>query len=603
MAENYSSDQTNQGAQRQNIFRKDVEKVGVIIIHGIGEQKRFEFLEGETRKIVDAIIANYGQRRRDVTPTLTTGTGDSYRGEQASWASGREAPLHCLVELDEKIVDIAFHEVWWADINEPLTLGKQVRFWAWGLSLAGIAEHNTKVLPGATERTRPPRNHGKISLWNRGRMAYVSILFGFSAFSIALVNLILKRLNFKPFPLTSTIVNYLSGVKIYSQDERAGGSPMDGPDEPPRAAIRRRMIRTMTEVATAGYDRWYILAHSLGTVVAWNGLMEIQRALPNYLSPAQWNSKEVAPLRGTAPTPFDINAMMPNRPLWLDNQEIIRRDVLFEKFRGIVTYGSPLERFCALWSAMVPLNKQEDVFRRNDEWSAEWVNVYDPTDPVGTWLDDYDPQPVPPSRQGHTKLTPQNFPCRASGILLASHLAYFNAPKQGGGVPHDGKFHLVNQVAHWLIQGDSLTKRLDDAPKDTNSFWMPRATTQKQTRQFCFPRVLRALSQEVLVGALLTVVTILSLNRLVFPLLKTAAKALIGFLSRFDPSIPTDAQSLYSHFPNRPNFLAEVFWLWIFAAIVVCLASIYHRYRSTKVRNRLSARTLQQKSLQEKSFV
>lgn len=52
---------------------------------------------------------------------------------------------------------------------------------------------------------------------------------------------------------------------------------MDGPDEPPRAAIRRRMVPTMVDVAAAGYDRWYILAHSLGSVVAWNGLMEIQK--------------------------------------------------------------------------------------------------------------------------------------------------------------------------------------------------------------------------------------------------------------------------------------------------------------------------------------
>jgi hypothetical protein len=83
-------------------------------------------------------------------------------------------------------------------------------------------------------------------------------------------------------------VNYLSGVKLYSQDMRAGGSPMDGPDEPPRAAIRRRMVRTMVDVAAAGYDRWYILAHSLGSIVAWNGVMETERALPNYLDRERW---------------------------------------------------------------------------------------------------------------------------------------------------------------------------------------------------------------------------------------------------------------------------------------------------------------------------
>ena len=45
------------------LLGRTVEKVAVIIVHGIGEQRRFEFLEEETRKIVNAIIATYGARR------------------------------------------------------------------------------------------------------------------------------------------------------------------------------------------------------------------------------------------------------------------------------------------------------------------------------------------------------------------------------------------------------------------------------------------------------------------------------------------------------------------------------------------------------------
>src|SRR5215207_6059359 len=264
---------------------KPVEKVGVLVVHGIGEQRRFAHLESETRNIVNAIIANYGARRRDVTVTLSTGTGDAFQGEQSSWVSGAEAPLHALVEFDHenKIVDIAFHEVWWADVNEKLTLGKQVRFWLWGLSMPGIATHNEPFLPGAAGTTRRPDRAGELTWLQRFRLGYVAMMFAFSAFSIALINLILKRLNFEPLLSTGVIVNLLSGVKIYSQHSRAGGSPMDGPDEPPRVAIRRRMVRAMVDVAAADYERWYILAHSLGSVVAWNGVMETAETLPNYL--------------------------------------------------------------------------------------------------------------------------------------------------------------------------------------------------------------------------------------------------------------------------------------------------------------------------------
>jgi hypothetical protein len=515
----------------QTIRGKTVERVGVILVHGIGEQGRFEHLEGETRKIVDAIIAKYeaSQLRRHVTPTLSTASGDAFLGDQKSWTSGAEAPIHLLAELNSKVVDIAFHEVWWADINETFSLGKQLRFWLWGLSLAGIATHNTPFLPGAVH-TRPPRRAGTLTFLNRLRMAYVSILFGLSAFSIALVNVILKRLNFGALFSTAVIVNYLSAVKLYSQDRRAGGGPMEGPDEPPRAAIRRRMVRAMVDVATAAYDRWYILAHSQGTIVAWNGLMETEQTLPNYLDRECWDALAGNPLRGTSAMPFNANAMMPGRPVWLGNNEIVVRDRLFEKFRGVLTYGSPLERFCALWSAMVPINRQEDPFR-ND---AEWVNVYDPTDPVGTWIENFDPDPHPPARPGHTKLKPHNFPCRSSPILLLSHICYLTTSRLSSlRVVTDSDNLLVNLVADWLVRGNRLADAIQTAPKGMASFWMPLAAGGAMPYWQTRPRVAWRIIQWGIVGAALTVLTLLSLHYIIIPLVQGSLSWLQSLWARF----------------------------------------------------------------------
>jgi hypothetical protein len=609
--------------QSAKIHGKPVERVGAIIVHGIGEQKRFEFLEQETRKIVDAIIAKYGQRRRDVTPTLTTGVSDPYLGEQAGWVSGREAPLHCLVELDTKIVDIAFHEVWWADINETLTIGKQIRFWAWGLSLAGIATHNDRFLPGALTRTRPPANADSLTPWNRIRMGFVSALFGFSAFSVALVNLILKQLGFSRLPLTATIVNYLSAVRLYSQNKRAGGSPMEGPDEPPRAAIRRRMIRVMVEVAEANYDRWYILAHSLGTVVAWNGLMEIQQALPNYLDEKCWNSGEMQALRGISGVAFNINSMMPNRPIWLGHREIVERDSLFKKFCGFLTYGSPLERFCGLWSAMVPINVVEDPFRED----AEWVNVYDPTDPVGTWIEDFDPSPTPPSRPGHTKLTPQNFPCRASPILLLSHISYLTASRLNSlRLASDPRYLLVNQVADWLVSGGSLTARINASPRGGATFWMPRAATGPQTHQLSLGRVTWRFIQAGIVGLALTILTVLSLIYVIGPilrLLKGLAFPLVkhgllwlhlsylgnwisGFIvgatevlasSSGEMDAISGSLAAYGFNSHIANVVVDSVALWIATAVVVGVASLINYHRTTNEREEMRAYSDYQRNL------
>jgi hypothetical protein len=52
---------------RSRVLDKPIEKIGVILVHGIGEQRRFEHLESECRKIVNSIFARYGRRRRDVT--------------------------------------------------------------------------------------------------------------------------------------------------------------------------------------------------------------------------------------------------------------------------------------------------------------------------------------------------------------------------------------------------------------------------------------------------------------------------------------------------------------------------------------------------------
>lgn len=569
--------------QASEIHGKRVEKVGAIIVHGIGEQKRFEFLEGETRKIVDAIIGNYGvdERRRYVTPTLTTSSGDAFLGAHSSWASGAEAPLHCLIELGDRVVDIAFHEVWWADINEALTFGKQIRFWAWGLSLPGIAKHMDSALPDAETWMRPPDNAGWLPWYNRWRMAFVSMLFGFSAFSIALINMILKRLDFSPLLSSDVLVNYLSGVKLYSQDTRAGGSPMDGPDEPPRAAIRRRMIRVMVDVANRGYDRWYVLAHSLGTIVAWNGLMETEAALPNYLDQRCWN--ELRPeLRGTSAYAIDLGAMMPNRPLWLEPHDIIKRDALFANFCGLLTYGSPLERFCALWSEMVPINKHEDAFRKH----AEWVNIYDPTDPVGTWLSDYNPKPMPEPRPGYAKLTPHNFPCKASWILLYSHLCYFRAPAPN--VP-DKEDYLVNQVAHWLVTGDSLTQAIETAVARTEqgSFWLPRAEDKDETERRVFGRVIWRGAQDAIVAAALALLTVFSLNKVIYPTVTTIANWLHA--SWLTSAIDRALNALSFGNSYWQNILAEIVILVMATAAVVTLASVVQYFLSSNDHKQLKA--------------
>lgn len=60
------------------------ERIGIVLVHGIGEQRRFEHLEGQARLLVEAI-----RRRRgaEVTVDILSASGGSYRSEQYTWAS------------------------------------------------------------------------------------------------------------------------------------------------------------------------------------------------------------------------------------------------------------------------------------------------------------------------------------------------------------------------------------------------------------------------------------------------------------------------------------------------------------------------------------
>ena len=243
----------------------------------------------------------------------------------------------------------------------------------------------------------------------------------------------LRRVFTISIPGPEVLVNYIGDVKLFQQKNRIGKGPLAGLGERPRVTLRRRMVRALVQMGTANYDRWYVLAHSQGSVLALNGLMETQEALPNYLNRAQWDVARAASIDRRSSTPLseqEAGEMMPFRPAWLEPDDVIDRRVLFAKLAGFLTYGSPLDKFAVLWPAIVPLNRDSEVFRSD----FEWINVYDATDPVADALKYFD-QP-----------TPRNISYKASGIHLWSHIAYLKF-KAGA----DDR--LANVVARWLTSG------------------------------------------------------------------------------------------------------------------------------------------------------
>ena len=195
------------------------------------------------------------------------------------------------------------------------------------------------------------------------------------------------------------------------------------------------MIRTIAKVALANYDRWYIIAHSQGTVAAFNGLMETPYAWPGYFTREEWEEMRASGLCGDGIVPPLPNPTMPRRPVWAGPDEVAYRARIFGRFRGLLTLGSPLEKFAAIWPARVPISRLP-AFREN----TVWINVLDPLDPVSGLLRAYRGHPTalcPP---------PQDVGYAAASILLLAHLRYLTRTARG---------YLSDGIVHWLLTGDS----------------------------------------------------------------------------------------------------------------------------------------------------
>lgn len=436
------------------------ERIGIVLVHGVGEQKRFEHLSAETLQIVCALQNKPGVSEVSVQPRTTQDS--PYAAEQQTWLAENGAPLRIDFIQDNARKTLFVHEVWWADLDTKTTLMEQIRFWFWALGRWGFLPYDVSKLDGFRKMEIPkfPDNEeSQRNFTTRLRLWFLGFSFLLAMATLFPLTYLLRRFGLR-IPGPDIFYQYLGDVKLYQDFLREGQGDLTDVGDPPRTPIRRRMVRSLIDAYFAHYDRWYVLAHSLGTVLAWNGLMETGHCLPNYLDEATW--KKCLDL-GDGLTGSDKNAgpvtnMRPRRPVWIeDDGAIIHRKKLFSKLCGFVTYGSPLDKFAYMWSAIVPINKDKGVFDQR----FEWVNVYDHTDPVAAELKAYD---------GYNGVgsSPENLCYKASPILLLSHIKYLIFKK-------DKPDCMVNQLTDWLLNADKTFRECDASSRpswDDSPSWI-----------------------------------------------------------------------------------------------------------------------------------
>ena len=260
------------------------------------------------------------------------------------------------------------------------------------------------------------------------------MVFLLTAITLNLLNAVLRGLRLGR--LTSDVLyRYVGDVKLYQDRGRPGKGPLEDRGLPRRVAIRRRMVTTLVTVACGNYDRWYVLGHSLGSVVAFNGLMETAHALPNYLSETALAGAQGFRKPDPNANPRDVKHMSPRRPVWIcDDRCTLDRKDLFSGLRGFVTYGSPLDKFAFLWPQIVNVNTDHRAFAEG----FEWINIFDHTDPVAGRLDAF-------KGAFGTNGGPRNFAYKACWALLWSHKRYLKR----GADPDSASRKLLA----WIVDG------------------------------------------------------------------------------------------------------------------------------------------------------
>jgi virulence-associated protein VagC len=526
MSDQKFADQLQSIAREINEGRIENIRVGVMLVHGIGEQCQFEHLEEVVRNITADLQADPYLRSTQVSVKVSKDA--AYGAKHQTWkGEGVSTATIEIIDILNKITQLEFKEVWWADIDEPNSIRAFVDFWLWGLSLwskppydnlqAGLTENDMR-LPGRAsdenEKSLLPEPNKSMQAWHRVYLfivSFVMLLLLPLLWALGRALRSILGLDIRP----DILVEYLGDVKLYQQDKRAGKKMLtDLGEHPPRVSIRKRIISAYVEMALQNYDRWYVLSHSLGTVPAFNGLMETQQSLPNYLEKelwAKWREQRPDNFRSAKNSVSDENKenMLPQRPIWLKNDEIVDRSKLFSNLKGFVTYGSPLSKFAVLWPSIVPINRDLSVFRKD----FEWINIFDPTDPVADFTRFFS------SNNTTGVLVPREISYKAENVFLLSHGEYltFN-PKR--------KKPLIRQVSRWL-HGGSNFQSLEE--KDDWGWPIPQENNQDSLVVSVYFRL--GIFIWFLLGLLVSLVLSLLVPRVLGQTLTSLAQSTTGILN------------------------------------------------------------------------
>lgn len=335
-------------------------RTAFLVIHGIGEQRPFETLDGYARGVIDEF--------RD------RGAAFSIEHRIAESTAGGSGWTESFVRLQENGSDNAvdIHECYWAYLTEQKASLRDI--WNW-LALTAIATaryyRENEALQRAYEERRKQRGASvfRFPIYRflfAALTIYPLIWLAGKLIPRAIRTLVAKAMR----PLgTQVIVGYVGDVAIYTTtDEKSKFFPIRSKILEVSQALLESLL------ADGRYDRVVLVGHSLGSVIAYDTLNRLN--LKANLHPAF--RPQLARLHGlvTFGSPLDKIAFFFREHTRAD--EYVRRGILdaLHSFRA-----KPLHPD----APQSPMTTQIRPLLGN----FPWLNFFDAQDPVSGHLDFY----------------------------------------------------------------------------------------------------------------------------------------------------------------------------------------------------------------------
>ena len=391
-------------------------RVALVVVHGLGKQTHYEITKELSSQLYKTLkelaplenwefVVDKIELNREGVRSVETSDLFSYWGAPAAPDQAARERLFRPISILHDDFELNFYEAYWADEDLNYSRYQKVKYNLWLLTTIWNPAFNW-----ITGKYREhPLNVLHVLFW-QAAVFFLGVIYHLAELLPALASFVLRRMTLKN-RAGEIVFEYAGDVKLYAGTEEFFHNQTK--QEVILARFHEALIKAYLE-----NDEIYVVGSSLGTVIAFDGLMT-DRVHPakmatdflHYLQQDQPSDKPVGPI--------DLRS----------------------KVKALITVGSPLDKFYFFWPSRrrfvfqppFQLERHSTSTDERPRWESTvaeppagerpqipWFNFRERADPIGGRLDYYG------EAEGFEK--PKNVTLSRAWLPSTAHLGYWDHP-------------------------------------------------------------------------------------------------------------------------------------------------------------------------------